>query len=279
MMNQNFICPFPNRWNEIFEDLCKAYEALFKLPSNVTDIRRSGGPPTPLILSGWTFSNDDDKRERWQETLRWAEKHNLLYLTRVESRDKCFSAGNTRSGGIPFKGEYCEYTNEIIRKYTLSDYVTLNQYILNPANIKAKLPDSKGIYFVIYPYDWPEGLFLTTGTGGHFKGKNPNVPIEELWSNWVEDADILYIGKAGGISRNGITTNATLRDRIIALLRFGNVKNVGHWGGRYLWQHENSPDFRVYWYSCADENPADLEKELIADFVKIYNKKPFANLQ
>lgn len=278
-MKQDFICPFPNRWNEIFKDLCKAHETLMgiKLPSKPSEMRGADAPPTPLILNGWVFSNEQDKQERWQETLRWAEKHNLLYLTSVEDRDKCFSAGYTLSGGMHLS-EYCDYTNKIIEKYKLSDYVTLNQYISDPVSIKTSLPDSKGVYFVVYPYGWPEGLLLTTGSGGYFKGKNPNVPIEELWSNWVEDADILYIGKAGGIKENGNIIKSTLKKRIIELLRFGNGKNIGHWGGRYLWQHEYSADFRVYWYSCSDENPVALEKELIDDFRKIYNKRPFANL-
>lgn len=280
-MNQNFLCPFPNRWSEIYNDLCEAYEASagIKLPSIVSERRSVGGPPTPLILNGWVFSNDDDKQERWQETLRWAERHNLLHLATVEERDKCFSAGHTRSGGICFKGEYCEYTNEIISKYKLSEYITLNQYISDPVGVKAKLPESQGIYFVIYPHEWPEDLFLPRGTGGYFKGKDPNVSIEELWSNWVEEADILYIGKAGGIRNNGNIIKSTLRKRIIALLQFGNGKNVGHWGGRYLWQHENSPDFRVYWYTCTDENSICLEEKLIKDFQKMYNKKPYANLR
>jgi hypothetical protein len=136
------------------------------------------------------------------------------------------------------------------------------------------------VYFVIYPYEWPEDLFLATGTGGHFKGKDPNVPVEELWGNWVEDADILYIGQTGGISKNGKPSEATLQRRIIQLLQFGNGKNVGHWGGRYLWQHKNSPDFRVYWCACTDEDPATLKRELIDDFKRNYgNRGPFGNLR
>jgi hypothetical protein len=115
-MNPNFLCPFPNRWDKIYNDLCKAYEVATgkRLPLSVPEVGKVGGPPTPLILNGWVFTNDEDKKERWQETLRWAERHNLLHLTTVEECDKCFSAGHTRSGGICFKGEYCEYTNEII---------------------------------------------------------------------------------------------------------------------------------------------------------------------
>lgn len=278
-MKQDFICPYPMRWNQIYKDLGEAYESSTgkKLPLTSLDVWWVGGPPTPLILGGWVFSNDDDKRERWKETLLWAEKHNLLHLTNVEDSEKCFFCGHTRSGGI--RGEFCEYNKKIMYEYKLSKYVTLNQYLSDPVSVKSGLPDSKGVYFVIYPYEWPDDLFLSNGTGGHFKGRDPNVPLEKLWGNWVEDADILYIGQAGGISKNGKPSEATLQSRIIQLLKFGNGENVGHWGGRYLWQHEYSPDFRVYWYVCVDENPVTLEKELIAEFEKTYGKKPFANLR
>ena len=177
---------------------------------------------------------------------------------------------------MSFKSYFSGSTHSYLHK--IVDTTTLRQYKSNPKDVNSKLTDSKGIYFVIYPYMRPEGLFLPTGSGGYFQGKNPNVPVEDLWMNWVEDADILYIGKAGGAYINRKVSTATLKKRIIALLRFGNSKKVGHRGGRYLWQHKFSEDFRVYWLPCKDENPVYLEKELIADFEKLYGKKPFANL-
>ena len=39
--------------------------------------------------------------------------------------------------------------------------------------------------------------FLSRGTGGFFKGKDPNVSITELETNWVENTCVVYIGKAG----------------------------------------------------------------------------------
>ena len=279
-MKKEFICPLPDRWNEIYKDLCASYEIKTgkKLPTYVADICKAGGPPTPLILNGWVFSNDTDKRRQWQETLRWAKQCDLLDLTRVENCDQYISSGCSQSDGMYIESEYRDYTDNLIKKYGLLDYVTLKQYRLNPTNVNARLPNSKGIYFVVYPYMRPEGLFLPTGSGGYFQGKNPNVPIEDLRVKWVEDADILYIGKAGGAYINGKVSTATLKKRIIALLRFGNGKKVGHWGGRYLWQHKFSEDFKVYWHPCRDENPVYLEKELIAGFEKLYGKKPFANL-
>lgn len=37
---------------------------------------------------------------------------------------------------------------------------------------------------------------------------------------------MVYIGKAG----------TTLRKRLNQYLKFGNRQNIGHWGGRYIWQ-------------------------------------------
>jgi hypothetical protein len=207
-MNENFICPVPNRWNEIYKNLCMAYEQKLgqKLLKTGTEIFREDGPPIPLILNGWVYSDDSDKKKRWDETIAWAEKHGLLHLTIVDEADRCYFAGYTSSGGIDFY-EYCEYTNNIINRFHLEDYVTLEQYILNQKMV-SKLPNTKGVYFVVYPYEWPDGMFVDPGCGGHFKGRDPNVDIEKLWLNWVEGADILYIGRAGGITQNEKESNS-----------------------------------------------------------------------
>lgn len=280
-MQQDYICPNPRRWNEIFKDLCATYEIKtgMKLPSNVVGIRESGGPPTPLILNGWVFSNDNDKRLRWRETLRWAEKQSLLHLTKVEIEDRVYHAGHTRGGGILMKDEYSDFTLDIMKKYKLTEYVTLKQYKADPDGVKSKLPFVKGIYFVIYPHESPLGLFLKTGTGGFFNKKNPNVPLADLWDKWVDDADILYIGQTGGTSITGKASGSTLIERITDLIDFGNRKKAGHWGGRYLWQHENSENFKVYWYPCTTDNPEVLKNEVLAEFKQFYHKKPFANLR
>lgn len=272
-MKEDFICPYPIRWNEIYKDLCRNHERTTGQKPDRVD-----GPPVPLILNGWWFSNGLEKAIRWQEAVGWARKHEALHLTHVEEKDRCYLSDCTR-GCATQTGEYSNFTETILRRYKMADYITLHQYLEDQASIGMKLPENGGIYIVIYPHQWPEDLFMETGTGGHFKGKNPNVSLEELWGSWVEGADILYIGKAGGVSRNGKVSAATLKRRIIALLRFGSGKRVGHWGGRYLWQHEDSPDFRIYWHSCIDENPVELEQKLIDEFKFEYSKKPFANLK
>ncbi len=54
------------------------------------------------------------------------------------------------------------------------------------------VPNVPGVYLVVsHPGSTP--AFLAVGTGGHFKGKNPNEPIIRLQEEWVEGAIILYI--------------------------------------------------------------------------------------
>ena len=59
------------------------------------------------------------------------------------------------------------------------------------------IPAVQGVYMVVYQGGgMPE--FLEVGTGGLFKGKNPNVAVSELKSNWVDGTCVVYIGKAAG---------------------------------------------------------------------------------
>ncbi len=60
-----------------------------------------------------------------------------------------------------------------------------------------QIPAQKGVYVVLRESELAP-QFLTEGTGSFFKGKNPNVPISELKTNWVEGTPVVYIGKAGG---------------------------------------------------------------------------------
>ena len=60
------------------------------------------------------------------------------------------------------------------------------------------IPNVKGVYMVVRTANnAPE--FLTEGTGGFFKGKDPNVTLDVLRANWVNDTCVIYIGQAGGI--------------------------------------------------------------------------------
>jgi len=61
------ICPNPPEWAKLHEAVRNA----------VADGETF---PKPLILGGWTFSSDSEKRERWQETVDWLEARGLRGL-------------------------------------------------------------------------------------------------------------------------------------------------------------------------------------------------------
>lgn len=128
------------------------------------------------------------------------------------------------------------------------------------------IPNGKGVYIVLREIeDEPE--FLECGTGGYFKGKDPNVDISILKDNIVLGSGTMYIGQ---------TTN--LRNRIRLLLRFGAGENVGHWGGRYLWQLADSENLLIAWKETPSEAPRAVESNMLADYVSDHGKLPFANL-
>jgi hypothetical protein len=137
---------------------------------------------------------------------------------------------------------------------------------------KSIIPDIKGVYMILY-CDSNSPEFLITGTGGHFKGKNPNVSLEKLKHNWIEQTKVIYIGKAGGDD-----SKATLRSRLTQYLRFGQGKNVGHWGGRFIWQLKNYKDLLVCWKSLPNDDPRNVEEELIKRFTNSFGRRPYANL-
>lgn len=129
------------------------------------------------------------------------------------------------------------------------------------------VPDAPGIYIVYVKKDFKPEL-IKPGTGGFFKGRDSNVTKEKLEQKWVDSAEILYIGK----------TNGSLRERVALYAAFGAGYPVAHWGGRYIWQIKNAmKDLYVCWKT--DDNPRKREKNEIAEFEKVYNKLPFANLK
>lgn len=137
------------------------------------------------------------------------------------------------------------------------------------------IPNVNGVYAVVRN-NTDKPVFIEKGTGGHFKGRNPNVDLNTLKIKWVENTEILYIGKAGG----GSSKNR-LNKRIKQYLDFGNGKDVGHWGGRYIWQLKDSYDLCFCWKETeVDTLPRDEELRLILEFKESHEGKlPFANLR
>lgn len=130
----------------------------------------------------------------------------------------------------------------------------------------SEIPSCGGVYIVVRE-STAEPQFLNEGTGGFFKGRNPNVAVSELQSNYVADSQVVYIGKA-----------TDLRKRIGQLIRFGAGSAVGHWGGRYLWQLKDSAQLQIAWKATPEADPRAIEMQMLSDFMTKHGKLPFANL-
>jgi len=136
----------------------------------------------------------------------------------------------------------------------------------------SQIPKDRGVYLILNP-DFENCEFMLPGVGGFFKGKDPNVSIQELESNHVLGSIVVYIGKAGSL-----TGKATLQSRLRQYLKFGQGKNIGHWGGRYIWQIKNHQNLVFCWKPTPDQDPRESEKSMIMEFSAKHGQRPFANL-
>ena len=139
---------------------------------------------------------------------------------------------------------------------------------INELNSKKSvdIPNESGVYLIVRDCEaYPS--FLDVGTGGRFKGKDPNVSRSILESRWIEDTLIVYIGCSGN-----------LRRRTGQLIRFGTGSPVGHWGGRLIWQLKDSKQLRVCWKMVRGDKPAVVKGKLLETFSTIHGGRlPFAN--
>lgn len=160
-------------------------------------------------------------------------------------------------------------TIEEIKQEGFCGFVPVSQLREN----KHVMPAEMGLYMVLIPEGF-KPRFLEEGTGGFFKGRNPNVSVSELSNRWVNGTCAVYIGKAGGPG-----LKATIRQRVGAYLDFGIGKAVGHSGGKAIWQLRDSDQLIVCWKPTPNDVPRDIETGLISDFVAQYGQFPFANQQ
>jgi hypothetical protein len=133
------------------------------------------------------------------------------------------------------------------------------------------IPKLPGVYLVLRP-SMSQPHFLAIGTGGHFKGRDPNVDPSLLQDKWLPGEHVLYIGKAGGAG-----SDATLHGRITTYLAFGRGVRAGHQGGCYIWQLEDAQQLLFCWKSTRGEEPATVEGRMIAAFKQRAKRWPFAN--
>ncbi len=134
------------------------------------------------------------------------------------------------------------------------------------------VPRAPGVYAVVRPEDTAP-TFLDVSPAGHFKGRDPTVarPVPE--AAWVPRAHVVYLGKASSAKDR----HRGLRKRLAEYRRHGQGEPVGHWSGRYVWQLSDHADLLVGWQAVTDRDPAAAEAELIAEFVRTYGARPFAN--
>lgn len=136
-----------------------------------------------------------------------------------------------------------------------------------------QVPTAPGVYAIVRSFR-REPVFLTANPAGRFKGKDPSVPRARLDAEWVAQADVVYIGKASG----GASGRRGLRKRLDEFRRFGSGEPVGHWGGRLIWQLEESASLLVCWKETGLE-PASVERAMISGFTAEFGSRPFANLR
>lgn len=136
-----------------------------------------------------------------------------------------------------------------------------------------RIPQRQGLFAIVRP----EGFVprpLAKSTAGVFKKKNPSLSRAQLMAEWVADADILFIGKAGPGSKG----NRGLRRQIQEFVDFGRGKPPGHWDGRLVWQLADAEDLLVAWKELPVEGLNAAQASYQEQFSQCYGRLPFANL-
>lgn len=113
MKKKVFISAQPNRWHEIYQSLIKFWESELG--------KKTIPPPPALVLSGWTMSNDFDKKNQWKKTVDWAESNGCMNMIQLNEGDRYFT--EEMSSWRPF-----EYSNwdETVKTRPTTDEIQIH---------------------------------------------------------------------------------------------------------------------------------------------------------
>ncbi|MGO4230818.1 hypothetical protein AB4Y72_18390 [Arthrobacter sp. YAF34] len=136
-----------------------------------------------------------------------------------------------------------------------------------------RIPQKPGIFAVLRPEGY-RPQFLARSTAGVFKKKDPTLKAEALDAEWVDGADVLFVGKAGPGSKG----NRGLRRQIQEFVDFGEGKPPGHWDGRLIWQLAAPEWLIIAWKELPVEQLNAAEAGYHAAFVEEHGRLPYANL-
>jgi hypothetical protein len=139
--------------------------------------------------------------------------------------------------------------------------------------MEARGLDSPGVYAIFAPPKYIPS-FLTEDL------KNVITPWtqEQLWSRWVEEAELAYIGCAGRTP-----TNRILRKRIGDFRKHGagRISTSGpHKGGERIWQCKGWAQFTLAWLPTDPfPHPHNTEVAIGTAFLALTGVLPFANVR
>lgn len=158
-----------------------------------------------------------------------------------------------------------EWTREQLQRRGFAGWVPWTSC---PAALAVIPPEAGGVYVVLRPDPTAPPTFLEHSTAGAFR-RDPSVALDALLANWVADAAVVYIGKAD---------HGRLRARLREYVSYGRGANVGHRGGRLIWQLAGAQDLVIAWRivePCVV--PKKVEDAMIIAFALAYGQPPFAN--